>query len=70
MGLGIKTYDTIYTSYSIPLIWDDNKILADHLRYLADEIEALKKPIIEVKLSTPISNAYLYKPCLEIITMK
>jgi len=68
MGLGIKKgYDGIYDLYSIPLLWENNKITADHLRYLADEIEKLKHPIQQVRLSTPIDGHDYGKPCLEIL---
>ena len=70
IGLGIKDYDDIYREYSIPLIWDDNKTLAKHFKMLADTVEKFNKPILEVKLSTPIGNTETSKPSLEIITFK
>lgn len=36
MALGIRKNE-IYTIFSIPLEWEQNKFLADHFRMLADD---------------------------------
>lgn len=70
MAIGIKEFDNIYREYSIPLIWDDKKVLAAHLRKLADYIDDLSVPILEIKLTIPIEYSSIKKPCLEVITFK
>lgn len=70
MGLGIKDYDNIYTSYSIPLVWEEKSILAEHLRHLADTIDKMQNDILEIRLTTPISYPERNKPHLELITFR
>lgn len=71
MGLGIRTEDEIYRVYSIPLVWEDNKIIADHLRMLANVIESEVKDraILTIRLATPISGMLYAKPNLEVVTL-
>jgi hypothetical protein len=69
MGLGIRPENNIYTVFSIPLEWEKNGIIADHLRFLADAIEQEWIRILNIRLSAPINQPYS-KPCLEIIAFK
>jgi len=69
MGLGIRTEDEIYTVFSIPLEWETNKLIAAHLRYLADEIDKENVLIQNIRISTPINQPF-GNPCLEVVAFK
>lgn len=69
MALGIRTENEIYAVLSIPLEWETNKLIAEHIRCLADEIDHENIHILDVRISTPINQPYA-KPCLEIVAFK
>ena len=55
MALGVRQ-EGVFTVLSIPLEWDTNTVLANHLRMLADEIEQSGVSIVDVRLSAPVNQ--------------
>lgn len=66
MALGIRTEDEIYTVFSIPLEWEENTILANHFRMLADSIEKEGVKILTARMEAPLGQPYS-KPRFEIV---
>ena len=67
MALGIKRETEIYTILSIPLEWEDNLILANHFRMMADELLTHSIKVLSARLFTPINQ--MDKPALELVCL-